>query len=194
MRASLALHVGTPPQSEEEIAPVRDALRLLDPLLDLRWNAQAFVARYAGFDAKGNPSQPKYEGRWEVVRFDTDRLHQERDFAVICTVAEIDRTRGYPIMLDKGPYAPIGFWLVEYMQLWDRAQGRFAEEMMKRAWADHERAGEPDDMRAENQEALEKVYRTHGGEYWVGGAQGKADPITERALWPARVPSRTPTP
>jgi len=182
----MTLHVGTPPQTEEEIAPIRDALRLRcnDPLLDLRWNATAVMVKHGGYDVVGNILRPEYEGRWQVVRYATDRLHLDREFAVICTVTKPDLvSERYPIMRDQGEYTPIDWWLVEYMQLWDRANSRYAEEASKRAWAEHDAAEALPDDRAAHQEALEKVYREHGSEYWMGGAQGKADAVTVESLW-----------
>ena len=182
------VHVGTPPQREEEIAPFRALLQALDPLLNLRWNAEAFVQKYGSIDAKGRPSQPKFEGRWEVIRFGTDRLHLERDYAVIMMVTLIDPPKGarkYPIMAFEGPYMPIDQRIVDYVQLCDRAQGRLAAEATKEAWDTHDQATQLTDDRAAHQEAAEKVYSTHGGAYWMGGAQGKADPETAKALWPS---------
>lgn len=178
------VHVGTPPQGDEEIGQIREGLQRMDPLLDVRWNARAFATRSPLLTAYGNATPERWEGRWQVIRFNTDRLHVERDFAVICTVTEVDRSAGYPIMLDRGPYAPLGFWLIDYMQLWDRAQGRLAEEMTKQVWEAHDRAGAITHDHAANQQALEQVYRDHGGLYWMGGAQGHAHPETARALWP----------
>lgn len=180
-------HVGLPPQSEDEIAPIRAALRSRcnDPLLDLRWNAQCFRKKTA-YDAQGLVAGETWEGRWQVVRYDTDRLHLERSFAVICTVTAIDppnAVRKYPIMTDHGDYMPIDYRIVDYMQLWDRANGRLAKEAMQQAWAEHDLAEQPEDTRAANQEGLEKVYHAAAGKYWQGGAQGAADPVTVTGLW-----------
>ncbi len=181
------LHVGLPPQSEDEIAPIRAALRARcnDPLLDLRWNGQSFK-RKDTFGVTGAPMHAKWEGRWEVIRYDTDRLHLDRPYAVILTMYAIDppnQIRKYPIMQDRGDYLPVDWRIVDYMQLVDRAQGRLAEELMQQAWAEHDLAERLEHPRDAHVEALEKVYRTHGGEYWMGGAQGKADPVTEKGLW-----------
>jgi hypothetical protein len=177
-----SLHIGTPPQGEEEVGPVREALRLLDQLLDVRWNATAFVEKYGAFDSLGHPSQPQYAGRWQVIRFNTDRLHLERDFAVIMTVTLIDppnSTRKYPIMNDRGAYMPLDWRIVEYVQLCDRANCAVADERMKELWNEHDQAEAIQHDRSANQEALEKVY----GKYWTGGAQGAAHPETVRRLW-----------
>jgi hypothetical protein len=168
-------HVGIPPQSEAEIAPHLSALRRLDPLLDLRWNAQAFVRSYGGFDAFGRALSPTYEGRWEVIRYDSATALHDRAYTVILTVTAIDPTDRGGLMQDRGPYAPIGEWLVTYLQRFDAAQRHFIAEM-DRAWAAHDaaEAAVDADERAGHQEALEKVYREHGGgEYWMGRGFGR---------------------
>lgn len=182
----MELHVGHPPQSHEDVARIRLALRdrCNDPLLDLRWNGQCF-RKPGSFSAGGQALNEKWEGRWEVIRYETDRVHLERPYAVICTVTAIDppnAVRKYPIMRDRGDYMPLDERIVDYMQLWNRAQGRRAEEAMKAAWREHDAAEAITHDRAAHQEALEKVYRTQS-EYWMGGAQGKAHPDTVRGLW-----------
>lgn len=183
------VHVGLPPQSEDAIARVRTLLRerCNDPLLDVRWNAECF-REPGGYDAFGLALNLKWQGRWQVIRYETDRIHLERPFAVLCTVTAIDppnAVRKYPIMTDRGAYLPLDDRIVDYMQLWNRAQSRWAAEATKQAWAEHDLAEAITHDHAAHQEGLEKVYRTHGGEYWMGGAQGKAHPDTVRGLWGA---------
>jgi hypothetical protein len=158
------------PQSDEEIRPVVEALRRLDPLLDILWNPKAIQVAPPGFNAFGVANvAAKYDGRWDVVRYDTPTaLREGATHVVITHVTELDRSTAIPVMRAEGAYAPVGMWLVDYMQLWDRAQGRFAEEMLGRLWVDHEKASVIDaaNESAANQEALEKIYSEHGDAYW----------------------------
>jgi hypothetical protein len=163
------------PQSDEEIREVVEGLRLLDPLLDVIWNARAKMISRGGYSVLGERTDAEYEGRWQVIRYQTaTKLHDDRDYTVILTVAECDRSGKYPIMKDDGAYAPLGQWLVDYMKLWDAAQRAF-NDAMDHQWREHEKIDALTHDRAEHQEALEKVYREspNGSEYWMGGAQGR---------------------
>lgn len=183
------------PQSWEELAPYIEALKRLDPLLDIRWNPKAFMTQPGSYSALGKRVDPVYDGRYEVIRWQTPNLHRERGYAVICTVTEpyVLQSGGktIPMMQDHGPFAPVGWWLVDFMALWDRAQGRLAEAYAEEVWAEHDRneANEFIEQRAAHQEGAERIYRKFAGQYWMGGSQGKAHPETEKALWPSKVPS-----
>lgn len=175
------------PQSADEIKPVVEALRRLDPRLDVHWNPKSFIETPGDYSALGKATPATYAARWEVVlRSKATSLHDDREYTLICRVTECDWiSQRYPIMKDKGPYAPLGDWLVKYMQLYDRANGAY-QDAMARAWAEHDRLMELDHAadRAGNQEALERVYRERGGgEYWMGGAQGRAAPETLATLY-----------
>lgn len=163
------------PQSDEEIRPVVEALRRLDPLLDVRWEPRAFRAKSV-FDVRGVAPDAKWEGRWEVIRFKTPGLHAEREYVRICMVTELRKEGKVPVMLDKGAYAPLGLWLVEYMQLWDRAQNHFAA-AMDELWREHDAVDAINDAddRAANQQGLEKIYREHAGQYWMGRGAAFSD-------------------
>ncbi len=177
------------PQSDEEIRPVVEALQQrLDHLLDVRWEPKAVLVKAGSYDVLGGRVDPVYDGRWEIIRYQTaTKLHVEREYTRITRVTEVVMDGKVPVMIADGAYAPIGWWIVDYMQLWDRAQGAAAE-AMQRLWAEHDAIDElrHEDDKAAHQEGLEKVYREHGSEYWMGGAQGKADPRTAVALWPAK--------
>lgn len=177
------------PQSDEEVRPVVEALRRLDPLLDVRWEPQAF-RRKGYFDAAGTPTAARWEGRWQVIRYDTaTSLHEARGYVLICTVTAL-RTEGkVPVMLDEGDYAPLGEWLVDYMRLWDRAQSHFID-AMDELWKEHEQAESIQHDSAAHQEALEKVYREHGDEYWLGRGFGSG---TLRTPAPMAAPASSST-
>lgn len=162
------------PQSDEEVRPVVEALRRLDPLLDIRWNPRNFKRRGV-FDALGQKTDDKWEGRWEIIRHNTANLHEDRDWARITTVTEIVRNDdGVDAMVADGAYAPVGMYLVAYMELWDRAQAHFIE-AMDSLGKEHDRAEaiQHSDHTAGHQDALEKVYREHGGgQFWAGRGFG----------------------
>lgn len=169
------------PQSDAEVQEVVEALRrLVDPCLDIQWNVKSICTKPARFSVTGfSVHAAEYDGRWEIIRREPSQL-STRDYVLVTRVCELDAAsgkQGIPVMVDKGPYAPVGFWLVSYMQLWDRAQSRLADEMMGKLWLEHDRAGLVDAVHeaAAHREALEKVYRKYGGLYWMGGAQGKAN-------------------
>lgn len=184
------------PQSDEEVRPVVEALRRrLDPLLDIRWEAKAVMTKRGHYSAIGESRLPEYDGRWEIIRYDPsaslhdDRIHNGQPYVRIIRITELASggiANKYPVMVADGAYAPVGMYLVAYMAVWDRAQQHFIK-AMDALWEEHEAVDRLNhaDSQAAHQEALHKVYREHGGEYWTGGAQGKASPEAERALWPA---------
>lgn len=172
------------PQSDDDVRPVVEALRRLDPLLDVIWNPKAFIERTGTFSATGKAlREPEYGARWQVIRRDkAASLHDEREYTLIVTVCACDWSGKYPRMLDKGAYAPLGDWLVRYMRQWDAAQSHLADQMA-RMWAEHEKVDALSDDTAAHQEGAERIYRKFGGEYWMGGAQGRANPVTAAALF-----------
>lgn len=119
------------PQSIEEIGPIEYALRDLDPLLRLRWNPEAYVVAPGRFDCYGKPVPPRREGRWEVIRLSADP-------PIVVYLVVWDGAR-------HGDYRPIGWWLVEFMRQWDRAnqhwmgeqQRLLEEEESERTWSDN---------------------------------------------------------
>jgi hypothetical protein len=161
------------PQSDEEIRPVLEALRRLDPLLDIRWNPKAVRIRGI-FDALGCAGPPTWDGRWEIIRYETPNMHADRTYAKIMTVTEMDMTGKYPVAKADGAYAPIGQYLVEYMALYDRAQSAWVDAMAEMD-ARHEAAesNNHNDYEAAHQEAAHKVFRESGGETVIGGGFGE---------------------
>jgi hypothetical protein len=118
------------PQSDAEVRPVVEALQRLDPLLDIQWQPKAILVRRGSYSVHGTRVDPEYDGRWEVIRWDTSvSLHKERTWTRITLVTQLDLTGKYPQMVCDGPYMPIGPWLVSFMQLWDAAQSAFAHQM-----------------------------------------------------------------
>lgn len=163
------------PQTAEEIRPFVEALKRLDGWVDVLWEPKARIVKRPGFDASGRRTgSEEYEGRWRVIRYNTDRLHLDREYTVIVEVTEFDGTT-LNLMKHQGKYEPMSWKVVEYMQRFDAAQARFAEEMDK-VWLEHEQAESLDSLikdSAAHQEAAEKVYREHGGgEYWMGRGFG----------------------
>lgn len=150
-----------------------EALRRLDPLLDVVWNPTAYLDRHGTFDVTGRgTTPPEYAARWQVIRRDKKAsLHDDRDYTLVCTVTELDRSGKYPVMLSRGGYAPLGEWLVDYMRLWDAAQSTLADRLAH-LHAEHEKIDALTDDSALHQEAAEVIYRRYGGEYWMGRGMG----------------------
>lgn len=166
------------PQPDDEIRPVVEALRRLDPLLAIKWQPEAVLVERGAYSVLGKATRPTYDGRWQIVRYETpSKLHDDRDYAVIITVTAIDASDPGRCMISRGPYAPIGAWVVDYMQRWDSAQARFADEMDK-VWAQHEMAerGDVSNQHALNQEVLNRVFRQLGGQdqFSTGGHQSES--------------------
>lgn len=158
-----------------------EALRRLDPLLDVKWDPKAIMTAGGSYSVGGIARRPEYDGRWLVVRFDTPtKLRDDRDYVVITMVTAIDETDVGRCMISRGPYAPIGMWLVGYMQRWDSAQAHFAAEMEQLA-AQHDAAEALDTTNdaALHQEVLNRVFRELGGmdTFTTGGK-----PMDQRTL------------
>lgn len=164
-----------------------EALKRLDHLLDVIWDPKAKMVARGSYDVLGGRLDPVYDGRWKIIRFDTPNLDDRRNYAVITTVTErVPVAPGHKAMTMQvdGAYAPIGMWLVEFMETWDRAQTAWVDAMaaMDR---EHESAETiaHNDYVAAHQEAAHKVFRNAGGITLVGGAQSKADPRTAASWW-----------
>lgn len=169
---------------------VDELQRLIDPLLDVRWNPTARVVRPGYYLAEaGKRVDPVYDGRWEVIRHNTQGLNKHRDYVVLFQVNTWKRygARGVILIDREGDYAPIGPWLIEYLRTCDAANTA-AHAVLKEQLDREEEAIERDLQntvhdRAAHQEALEKVYHNAAGPYWMGGAQGKAHPVTVEAVF-----------
>lgn len=181
-----------------------EALRRLDRNFDVLWNPKAITVVKSTYDVLGGRTDATYDGRWQVILRDAPHsLHKERregdnKYVVILTVcertwAQTKNGKRYPMVLDEGPYAPLGLWVVEYIELYDRARAA-AREMMADLWERNDTIDAPDHDDAAHQDALEKVYREHGGEYWMGGGQGRVHPETARTLYGPRGDAIPPAP
>jgi hypothetical protein len=113
------------PQSWHEVKPFEDQLRQLDDRLRIVWNPRAIVTKPGTFDVTGASVPPEYAGRWEVIIPDDPfRTQTFRTWTVVCRVTQpIEVREGadtLPAMADRGPYAPIGQWLVDFLRAADR--------------------------------------------------------------------------
>ena len=176
------------PQSDEDIRPVVEEIKRLDPLVDVRWNPRARITKPGSYTILGKRTDPEYLGLWEVIRYNSPGL-TDRGYVRLCFVTKPVRfgRREILMMETDGPYAPIGSWLIEYMRTWDSAQRQFAK-VMEEVDVENERFQEGElaaliDGGGAHQEACERVYHRVAGPYWMGGAQGKAHPITVERMF-----------
>ncbi len=124
------------PQSTEELAPIVAAIRAIDPLLDIRWNPRAVVVAYGSYDAEGNVKPAVYDGRWQIIRYESaTTLHPdrgERSYTVLTNVTEQSTHGGIPCMLYEGPYAPVDWRVVDFLQNADAANVQAFRERQRR--------------------------------------------------------------
>lgn len=125
------------PQSRDEIAPIEKALRQLDDRLRIEWEPRAVMVKRGGYTAEGKVIDPVYDGRWKVViKGDPNRTAMWREDSLVTYVTTpvtmgsgADRIHA---MTADGPYMPVGWWLVEHMQSWDRANRDAVNRMRER--------------------------------------------------------------
>lgn len=151
------------PQSDIDVRPVVEELRLLDRRLDVQWNPHAKLINRPTIDVRGGITPAEYDGRWEVVIWHTGSgLHKERDYSVV-----------YQVRGEHDEYKPIGPWLVEFMRKWDAQQSHYRAQM-DALWAAHEKA---DEARGIDEDGIEEhVDRVHFQANYAGGVgnwQGK---------------------
>ena len=113
------------PQSRDEVDPVERRLRVLDDRLRIEWEPKAVMAKRGGYDAFGRVISPTYDGRWAIrLKGDPYRTTTYRPDTLITYVTKPvevgSGTTKITAMSADGPYAPVGDWLVEVMQSWDR--------------------------------------------------------------------------
>lgn len=149
------------PQSRDEIDPIETAIRReIDDLLRIRWNPRSYVTRPGAYDAYGRPISPSYEGRWEVVR------PLESELAVIYQV-RWDGEGGEA-------YRAVGWWLLDFLRTWDRANQHWIAEMQR--LLDAEAALVRDADERDEHEAREQWDRTAREtlhmEHWIGRGFG----------------------
>lgn len=114
------------PQSRDEVDVIERELQRMDARLAIQWEPRAIMVKRGGYDAMGKVINPVYDGRWKVVvRGDPNRTAMWREDSLV-TYVTAPQTMGsgarkVHLMTADGPYAPIGWWLVEHMRSWDRA-------------------------------------------------------------------------
>lgn len=156
------------PQSAADVEPIERAIReQVWGELCLCWNPRSVVTRPGGFDPYGRPVPPKLEGRWEVGfwrRVDGEREPRWISIYQVCYDGE-----------GKSAYRAVGWWLVDFLKKWDRANAHWQAEQA--ALAEEEealRAAADLQAKLELQESLEKKGRDElKMKVWLGGGFGK---------------------
>lgn len=156
------------PQSRDEVEPVIRALQRMDGLLDVIWNPQAKMTSRGAYSVTGKLTPPTYEGRWQVIRYQTEHTNSRRDYALICTVTAPIDVDGIRCLQADGPYAPVGEWLVALMQSADAANVRTFTALRERLWAQDEKIEHEHDA-AEEAMALESLDHVHFKGVYAGG-------------------------
>lgn len=128
----------------------------MDDALRVRWNPKTVMSTMPKWDTEGRLIPAKYEGRWEVGKF------QNGEWKVIWTVVNPE---------DSESYMPVGGWLVEFFRKWDSQQAHFRGEMEK-ARREHDEAEARSAVwqdEAAAREALERKYsQLHPGGQYIG--------------------------
>lgn len=124
------------PQSRDEVLPIETALRALDDALRIEWEPKAVMVKRGGYTAMGKVVDPVYDGRWAIVKKDdahrTQSYRPDTRIAFITAPVEVGSgTTKIQAMQEDGPYAPVGWWVVDLMRSWDRHN----REAMQRASA-----------------------------------------------------------
>ena len=113
------------------------------------------------YSALGIATPPTYDGRWEVIRYQTaTNCHEGRDYTLITTVTAFREMAGQRVMVADGPYASVGSWLVEYMRAADAANTERFEQIRDRLWRETDRLDTDTDAanEASARDALDKVH------------------------------------
>jgi hypothetical protein len=160
------------PQSDEEVTRVVRGLRALDVRLDVVWNPSAVCIKKSFYDVMGHSLPAIYDGRWQVIRHDTESLHAGKPLVVVTVTQPVRSGPRQILMMERdGAYAPLGDWLVEYMQTCDAAGRAYVAMMLEKQRLDDGVEAEQDALihdTAAHQEAAEKVYHDTAGPYWMG--------------------------
>lgn len=174
-------HVAAP-QSWHEVKPFEDELRRLDDRLRIAWNPKAIVTKPGSFDVMGSVVPPEYAGRWEVILPDDPfRSQTYRAWTLVCRVTQPVEVKAagmtMPAMADRGPYAPIGQWLVDFLKAADRHNRdelRKRQEQMDRMNAAQDAAAETAGMDA----AADVLSREWHTGTKAGGGVSEFHPVT----------------
>lgn len=174
-------HVAAP-QSWAEVKPFEDQLRQLDDRLRIAWNPKAIVTKPGSFDVMGTQVPPEYAGRWEVIIPDDPfRSQTYRTWTLVCRVTQPVEVRSgvdvLPAMEERGPYAPIGQWLVDFLRAADqhnRTELLKLRDKMDRMNARQDAAAETAGMEA----AAEVLSREWHGGTKAGGGVSEFHPVT----------------
>jgi hypothetical protein len=146
------------PQSTLEIAPIEQALRLLDDQLRIVWNPMCVASRPGYIDATGKVSPPVYDGRWEIVRL---QGHIDPNPVVVWIW-------GTELGPDR-PYRAVDWSLVEFMRQWDASNREVIDAHLAIRQAEER---EREHQRVTAQEGvIETLHRAatdklHGRELW----------------------------
>ncbi len=173
------------PQSWVDVKPFEDELRRMDDRLRIHWNPRAVPVFGQLTDVKGRRAVVGHDGRWEVILVGSDKAHfrtqSVRDYTLVCRVTKpTEVTQGgmkVPAMVEHGPYAPIGAWLVTFLRLADRhnvESARKLSQTLDAMQAAREAAMEAEAM-AHQQENAEREYHRGTKE---GGGVSELHPVT----------------
>lgn len=155
------------PQSRDEVGPIEAAIREIDDLLRIRWNPESRITVPGGFDVYGNAIRPYFDGRWEVIRLVGRQDGAREDSYVVVYQVKWDGEE-----LDR--YRAIGWWLVDYLRVWDRRNVLWIEEQKRMIEAEERAEHERD---TQDNAELEEELQRHGRdalrmEQWMGKGFG----------------------
>lgn len=151
------------PQSVHEVAPIEQALRLLDDSVRIVWNPACFLARPGYIDVTGQASPPLHDGRWQIVRL--NGLIDPHPTVIWTWGSELGPER---------PYRPVDWSLVEFMRQWDSSNREVIESHVAlREAEERERAYQ---QAQANEGVIETLHRAatdklHGRELWPVATQ-----------------------
>lgn len=147
---------GSSPIAREDLLVLEKELRaaVRDETLRFRWNPESYVTSPGCYDVYGLPVQPKYDGRFEVVKFERGE--------VVGVIYQV-RWEGEP----GEPYRAPGPWLIEQFRVWDRQNVHWMEEMRRRNEGfDLKQRGEATDAEALLRENLDRKAFDLSSDHW----------------------------
>lgn len=161
------------PQSAHEIAPFLAELQQMDRLLDIIWDPKARITTPGSYTATGHRTDPEYDGRWKVIRYDSAEhghagVHEHRGYTVVCEVTTYGRQDGILYMIAEAAYEPIDARLLELMRSADQWNVEQARKLREKLWAQHD-ALEAAEEKIDESQAIEGLDRVHFKTNFVGG-------------------------